>query len=73
MIPVFIPPYSPQYNPIELVFSTIKSQVRLKNSLGEFSQEQLRENLTCVLETNIKARDFSNLFDHCANECLQKL
>lgn len=73
MIPIFIPPYSPQYNPIELVFSTIKSQVRYRNSQNEFSRETLKENLIYVLENYIKTKSFYTLFEHCANECLQKL
>jgi len=73
MIPIFIPPYSPQYNPIEIVFSIIKSQVRYKNTIKDFSRQNLKENLTYVLENNIKTKSFYHLFEHCADECLQKL
>ena len=73
LIPIFIPPYSPQFNPIEIVFSIVKSQVRYKNSLNNFSRENLKDNLAYVLENYIKTRSFYNLFEHCANECLQEL
>ncbi len=31
---MFLPPYSPDYNPIELAFSSIKSYVRRQQVLG---------------------------------------
>jgi len=67
-VPCFIPPYSPQYNPIEFVFSSLKSQVRHLNSQGNFSMQNLLHNLSYVLENNI-SKSYNLVFNHCIKEC----
>jgi transposase len=37
---MFLPPYSPDYNPIELAFSTIKAYVRRSGELGRQDVDQ---------------------------------
>jgi transposase len=39
---MFLPPYSPDYNPIELAFSSIKAYVRREKVLG---REDLDQNI----------------------------
>ena len=34
---VFLPPYSPDYNPIELAFSSIKSYIRRKGDIARMT------------------------------------
>jgi transposase len=40
---MFLPPYSPDYNPIELVFSSIKSFVRRDRTLGREDLDQEKD------------------------------
>ena len=65
---VFIPPYSPEYNPIEMFFSVLKSHVRLENVNVTKSDSVVQDAIN-----NIRSRDYSNMFRHCAKECLEKL
>lgn len=67
-VPCFIPPYSPQYNPIEIAFSALKNEVRLRNSSQELSFENIVRVLSDALENNIR-KSYVTLFKHCANEC----
>ena len=58
---LFLPPYSPDLNPIENVFSKIKNRLR---SLACRSREQLWEKMQSVLD-EVTARDARNCFRHC--------
>ena len=58
---VFLPPYSPDLNPIEMVFSKIKQRLR---TLACRTREALWESMQSVLET-ITPTDASNCFRHC--------
>lgn len=58
---VFLPPYSPDLNPIEMVFSKIKQALR---SLGCRTREALWHEMQGVLET-VTPSDAANCFRHC--------
>jgi transposase len=58
---VFLPPYSPDLNPIELVFSKIKHLLR---SLARRTREALWDVMQSVLE-QITPGDAANCFRHC--------
>jgi transposase len=56
----YLPPYSPDLNPIELVFSKMKQMLR---SLGSRTQEVLWHSMKSVIQA-ITPRDASNCFAH---------
>ncbi len=58
---VFLPPYSPDLNPIEMVFSKIKQKLR---SLAYRTREALWRCMQSVLDT-VTPDDASNCFQHC--------
>jgi len=58
---VFLPPYSPDLNPIEMVFSKIK---RLLRSLACRSREALWRAMQAVLDA-VTGTDAINCFRHC--------
>lgn len=57
----FLPPYSPDLNPIEMVFSKLKQLLR---SLGLPTREALWSSMQGVLD-QVTARDAQNCFRHC--------
>ena len=56
----YLPPYSPDLNPIEMVFSKIKQLLR---SLGARTQEALWNAMQSVLDT-VTPTDAANCFQH---------
>lgn len=57
----YLPPYSPDLNPIEMVFSKIKQTLR---SLGLRTREALWTTMQTVLD-RITPSDAANCFRHC--------
>ena len=57
----FLPPYSPDLNPIENVFSKIKNRLR---SVACRTREQLWHRMQAVLD-EVTATDAENCFKHC--------
>lgn len=58
---LFLPPYSPDFNPIELAFSKLKTWLR---SAAARTRQALDDALTHAL-TWISEADAQNWFDHC--------
>jgi len=58
---VFLPPYSPDLNPIEMVFSKIKQALR---SLACRTREALWDRVQSVLDL-VTPADAANCFRHC--------
>jgi len=58
---VFLPPYSPDLNPIEMIFSKIKQRLR---SLACRTVEKLWSSMQWVLN-QVTASDAANCFKHC--------
>ena len=58
---MFLPPYSPDYNPIELAWSKVKSVLR---RLGGGTYEELESGLKTALD-EITPSDISGWFKHC--------
>jgi len=58
---VFLPPYSPDLNPIEMVFSKVKQKLR---SLSCRTREQLWRSMQKVLDT-VTPSDAANCYRHC--------
>lgn len=58
---VFLPPYSPDLNPIEMVFAKIKQRLR---SLACRTRETLWSAMQAVLDT-VTPNDAQNCFQHC--------
>jgi transposase len=58
---LFLPPYSPDFNPIELVFSKLK---QLTRSLACRTREALWQTIQPLLD-QVTASDASNCFRHC--------
>jgi len=58
---IFLPPYSPDLNPIELVFAKIKRSLR---SLAHRTRDALWNTMQSVLD-KITANDARNCFRHC--------
>lgn len=57
----FLPPYSPDLNPIEMVFSKIQQALR---SLACRTRDQLWRSMQGVLDT-VTPSDAANCFRHC--------
>jgi transposase len=57
----FLPPYSPDLNPIEMVFSKIKQGLR---SLACRTREALWDQIQSVIDT-VTPSDAANCFAHC--------
>ena len=57
----FLPPYSPDLNPIEMVFSKVKQLLR---SLACRTRDELWRLMQSVLD-QVTASDAINCFDHC--------
>lgn len=57
----FFPPYSPDFNPIELVFSKLKEALR---RAGARTQAAVEAAIAAALET-ISVQDATNCFRHC--------
>ena len=57
----FLPPYSPDLNPIENIFSKVKNRLR---SLACRTREQLWEKMQSVLD-EVTPQDARNCFRHC--------
>jgi transposase len=58
---LFLPPYSPDYNPIELGWSKMKSVLR---KLKAATFDELVKAMKSALD-NVSASDISNWFKHC--------
>jgi transposase len=58
---LFLPPYSPDFNPIEMIFSKIKQLLR---SMACRTREALWNAMQTVLD-RVSASDAANCFTHC--------
>jgi transposase len=58
---IYLPPYSPEYNPIEQAFSKLKSYLRAACTR---SQKTLMDLIGEALRT-ISASDAEGFFEHC--------
>lgn len=58
---VFLPPYSPDLNPIEMIFSKVKNLLR---SLACRTRDTLWRAMQSVLD-QVTARDAANCYRHC--------
>lgn len=57
----FLPPYSPDFNPIELAFSKVKTHLR---QAGARTRAELDQAITAALQT-ITSQDARGWFAHC--------
>jgi transposase len=57
----FLPPYSPDFNPIEMIFAKVKQLLR---SLACRTREMLWTSMQSVLD-QVTASDAANCFGHC--------
>lgn len=67
---MFLPPYSPDYNPIELAFSAIKAFVRRDGTLRREDLDQRVDDTYIYLHLidaafSITDRDAHGFFHHC--------
>ncbi|PPQ84969.1 hypothetical protein CVT26_008289 [Gymnopilus dilepis] len=67
---VYLPPYSPDYNPIELAFSTIKAFVRRQGLLGREDLDQAQDDTYVYLHLldaaySINGNKAIGYFHHC--------
>jgi transposase len=58
---VFLPPYSPDLNPIELVFAKVKQLLR---SMACRTRDALWKSMQCVLD-QVTPSDAANCYKHC--------
>ena len=58
---LYLPPYSPDFNPIELAFSKLKTWLRT----AQARTRQARESVIQEATEWISGRDAKNWFDHC--------
>jgi transposase len=65
----FLPPYSPDYNPIELLFSAMKYRLRRNGSYVRFAMTELsREEVHNILLESLFATTLDDVFGwyrHC--------
>jgi len=52
---LYTPPYSPQYNPIELAFSKIKSVYRKVNFTNDDMEYNVLQSIRSITSENLKA------------------
>ena len=67
---MFLPPYSPDYNPIELAFSTIKAFIRRDGTLGREDLDQREDDTYVYIHLldaafNITSEHALGYFHHC--------
>lgn len=62
----YLPPYSPDFNPIELMWAKAKNYLRTAKAR---TQEQLYGAISCALE-QITPKDIQGFFRHC-NVCIK--
>lgn len=67
---MYLPPYSPDYNPIELAFSAIKAHVRRDRTLGREDVDQTVDDsyvYEALLDAafSVTADDALGWFHHC--------
>lgn len=65
----FLPPYSPDFNPIELTFSAIKSKIRREGDIFRMAMDD-DDDLDVYLRLNeavwnVTAEDAKGWFAHC--------
>jgi transposase len=62
---IYLPPYSPDLNPIELMWSKIKGYLRIT------SARDLKKFKTAIkiAYENIEQTDLNNWFSHCGYQC----
>ena len=68
---MFLPPYSPDYNPIENAFSKIKSYLRRNGSLYTTAVVHMRSKVHAQIELHkavwsVTATDAAGWFRHCS-------
>ena len=63
----FLPPYLPDFNPIELAFSAIKSIVQREQILGrdDNQDEEFVSNYLCDVAYRIGESEAEGFFYHC--------
>jgi transposase len=64
---LFTPPYSPDLNPVEYVFSAIKACYR--GRLWSHQYESITERISHAVETVVREANFEAYFDHVATIC----
>ena len=69
---VFLPPYCPEFNPIENWFSELKNKFKKSRPMCKSTQEVKTRIETIIMEENYIERDFSNYFEHARDELLKK-
>jgi len=66
---LYLPPYSPDYNPIELAFSTIKSFVRRAGQIGREELNQAEDDSVYLhlldVTFSITPEHAAGYFHHC--------
>lgn len=65
----FLPPYSPDFNPIELAFSKVKTHLR---QAGARTRTELDQAITAALAT-ITSQDAAGWFAHCGYPGVRQL
>ncbi|KZV59122.1 hypothetical protein PENSPDRAFT_596014 [Peniophora sp. CONT] len=67
---IFLPPYSPDFNPIEIVFSELKRRVRREQVLGRHAQDiddgWIYDYLYDIAYNTITPNHASGYFHHCS-------
>jgi len=62
----FLPPYSPDYNPIEYSFSVIKRVLKKKSVFkGNETQEELANKVVEIAKSAVTKEIATNQFRHC--------
>lgn len=68
----FLPPYSPDYNPIELAFSAIKAHIRRNGNLAREEWDRITDTDVHVrlidAAYSVTAEDAQAFYQHCGYE-----
>ena len=67
IVPIFLPPYCPFWNPIEIFFGIVKRKLRRSYAEGKLKPKELEGFVNDVMFDFI-GEDFTNLFAHCGYE-----
>lgn len=60
---IYLPPYSPELNPIEEVFSIVKAWIRSNDLMFLISPDP--EDIIFRAFLNVSAQDVNNIYQHC--------
>jgi len=70
--PIYVPPYSPMFNPIENVFSHMKGTYRSVRTTSSISLDPEEFELFLIAWEQVAPEDWTSTFHHCLRKNTSK-